>query len=318
MAAPEYVPGPVAEQARVYQSPPRLADSWVNDRPGDFDGPQPVGPGLGAPGPDPGFALLLAWQFEDQLVLTAGEHVDDVITGAAAVAMKRAAVFGRAPMVHDLTVGFALWGFLGDGDDALVATRKQLFESCSHPHHYLERRAIADSVPEAVLRLTPAQVRLEVSNNWRALIQLPGSPPPMVPPPMPVTQHPAPSAAEDKAPASPAPSAIEPALPTRAPTPLPEPVAEVVAAPVTEEPALPPRKQEPVAEPVAEVVPEPVAEVVPEPVAEPVTEDPAELPPAKRKAVKPVAVSPEEIARLAREAKVAFQKQHPPKARPDS
>ena len=60
-----YVPTPVGEQPRVYQSPPRRLGSWSNDRPGDFVGRQPVGPGLGSPGPDQGYVLKLARQFEE-------------------------------------------------------------------------------------------------------------------------------------------------------------------------------------------------------------------------------------------------------------
>lgn len=172
MAAPEYVPGPVAEKPRVYQSPPRRPGPWTNDRPGDFDGPQPVGPGLGVPGPDQGYVLKLARRFEGQLHLTLGEHEADSMSGCATVALKRASIFGRAPVLHDMTLALAVWGCLGEGDDELASLRRRMFEEVSHPHRYQQRRAIADAVPEQTLRMTPAQVRLQMATDWRPLISV--------------------------------------------------------------------------------------------------------------------------------------------------
>jgi len=175
MSAPEYVPRPAAESARVYQSPPRRLGSWVNDRPGDFNSRQPVGPGLGSPGPDQGYMLKLAHQFEGQLWLSTGEHEADAIAGCAAVAMKRSSLFGRAPVVHDLTVAFSIWGFLAEPDPELVALRRSLFEEVRHPHHYLNKRIIADAVPEEALRRSPVQVQQQVATDWRALIVAPAA-----------------------------------------------------------------------------------------------------------------------------------------------
>ena len=45
----------------------------------------------------------LARRFEGKLTLTPGEHEKDALAGAVAVALKRASLFGRAPVVHDLT-----------------------------------------------------------------------------------------------------------------------------------------------------------------------------------------------------------------------
>src|SRR5690349_6985613 len=114
MSAPEYVPRPAAEHPRVYESPPRRLGAWTNDRPGDFQGRQPTGPGLGSPGPDQGYVLKLARGFEGQLWLAEGEHEEDAVHGGIAVALKRASLFGRAPVIHDLTVAFSIWGFLAE------------------------------------------------------------------------------------------------------------------------------------------------------------------------------------------------------------
>ena len=158
MAAPDYVPKPTDEQPRVYTSPPRRPDSWRADRPAEIDGLQPAGPRLGVPGPDQGYAIKLARRFTDRLVLVPGESADDAIAGAVAIATRRASLFGRAPMIHDLTLAFTLWGFLGQAPADLTSVRKERFAAIASPHHYEERREIADAVPDDVLRMTPTEV----------------------------------------------------------------------------------------------------------------------------------------------------------------
>jgi hypothetical protein len=93
------------------------------------------------------------------------------MAGATAVAMRRAARFGRAPSIHDLTFAFTLWGFLGDAPADLIAERRPLFRSASH--HYELQREIADRVRDEALRLTPDQVR-EALPDWRRLLTAPG------------------------------------------------------------------------------------------------------------------------------------------------
>ena len=56
--------------------------------------------------------------------LAPGEHEKDALAGAVGVALKRASLFGRAPVVHDLTVALTIWGFLGEAPDDLVELRK--------------------------------------------------------------------------------------------------------------------------------------------------------------------------------------------------
>ena len=168
MAAPDYVPTPTDEKPRVYVSPPRRPDSWLADRPAELRGLQPSGPQLGTPGPDQGYALKLARQFEDRLVLTAGESEEDAVAGCMAIALRRASIFGRAPMIHDLTVGFTLWGYLGDAPAELTAVRRERFAAVGFLHHYEQRRAIVDAVPDEVLRLPHGEViaRVEADPLW--------------------------------------------------------------------------------------------------------------------------------------------------------
>ena len=158
MAAPEFVPRRPTDAPRTYSSPPRRPESWETDRPAEVvDHGQPRGDMMGNQGPDQGYVYRLVHQFDDRLLLQAGEDREDVVAGCVAVALKRASLFGRAPVVHDLTVAFTVWGFLDPHPDPdLVERRLTMFEEVRNPHHYLEQRAIADAVPESVMRMTPA------------------------------------------------------------------------------------------------------------------------------------------------------------------
>lgn len=170
VAAPEYVPPRAIDDARIYRSAPRRAGSWTPSRPGDLPAGQPRGPRMGHPGPDQGFALLLAERLRDQLVLRPGERADDAIAGAVIVAIKRSSLFGRAPTIHDLRTAFTIWGFLDQADDELVARRRRLFEEVANPHHYRELQAIAAAVPDEVLRLTPEEIERRHRADWRGLL----------------------------------------------------------------------------------------------------------------------------------------------------
>jgi hypothetical protein len=173
VAAPEYVPVDRTRFLRTYESPPRRPDPWLADRPGELvDGGQPQGPSLGSPGPDQGYVLRLARQFEGKLVLHAGEHQRDALAGACAVALKRASLYGRAPVVHDLTVALTIWGYLGDAAPELAQLRGHLFEEVAHPHQYRELRRLVDMVPDEALRQTPAQVTEAHRADWRSLLVL--------------------------------------------------------------------------------------------------------------------------------------------------
>jgi hypothetical protein len=170
VAAPEYVPQPAIKNVRTYESPPRRPDSWRPERPGDYTTGFRRADRLGAPGPDQGYVYVLARRFEGQLQLASDENERDALAGAVAVALKRASLFGRAPIIHDITVALTVWGFLGDATPDLIAYRQPLFAEVANPHHYPELRRIADLVPDEVLRRTPAEVSAAHRADWKSLL----------------------------------------------------------------------------------------------------------------------------------------------------
>ena len=174
MAAPKFAPVSPIDDSRVYGSPDIVPASWKPDRPGDLVGFQPEGARLGYQGPDQGFAIKIANGFRDRLQLQPGEHVADAIQGCLGIALRRASMFSRAPVVHDLTIAFTIWGFLDSNPPSeLKSQRLRLFEGVSNTlHHYDEARALADMVPEATLRMTPAQVTAAYPGRWRELLGL--------------------------------------------------------------------------------------------------------------------------------------------------
>jgi hypothetical protein len=174
MTQPRFAP--IAEQHEVREVQRALPPAaWTPHRPGEFrPGPQAArGIGLGVPGPDQGYALNLAGRFADRLELSPHEHADDVVAGAVAIAMCRAALFGRAPVMTDIEFALVLFGYLKDGSYVpadLVTFRHERLSGAAHD--YWRQRALADSVPESTLRRTPAELterRHASTTAWRDL-----------------------------------------------------------------------------------------------------------------------------------------------------
>lgn len=153
-------------------------DPWVADRPGDLldKGGQPDADAgrMGSPGPDQGYALKLLGVLRDDVRLVRGEHLADAEAVGVAVALKRASLFGRAPMIYDLRVAYTVWGLLdASPDPQLVAERVSRFEGVHHTvHHYPELRAIVDSVPASTLRMSVDEVVAAHRDDWRSLLTL--------------------------------------------------------------------------------------------------------------------------------------------------
>lgn len=168
MAAPKFVPVAPLGAFRDAEGLP-VPESWRPTRPAELGVSAPTGRMMGRPGPDQGYALSLARRFHGQLGLLEGEDEHDVVAGCLGVALKRASLYGRAPVVHDLELAFSVFGFLGGTVvDDLRTFRRKLFQSAGH--HYEQQRAIADLVPDATLRMTPAEVKQALAAGWRKLL----------------------------------------------------------------------------------------------------------------------------------------------------
>jgi hypothetical protein len=160
---PDYVP--LAETDRVRPSdrlPAPLA--WVPERPGDVGhAPLPTGALFGLAGPDIGYGMKLANRLRDQLVMADGESAEDAVVGCFACGARRAATFGRAPVIHDMRWAYTLWGFFGEAPEGLVAFRGPRFRGVAHD--YAAQRVVAHAVAPATLRLTPEAVAQALS-RW--------------------------------------------------------------------------------------------------------------------------------------------------------
>jgi hypothetical protein len=167
VTAPDYVPLAGADRIRPIDRLP-VPRSWRSTRPGEvLDPVPPKGSKFGSTGPDLGYGLKLARRFHGKLKLTEGEHEADAVAGCFATGAKRAASFGRAPVIFDMELAYRLWGFLDDGPADLIAFRKRLFMGAAH--EYWEQRQIVDRVKESTLRLTPAQVKSKLG-EWKTMI----------------------------------------------------------------------------------------------------------------------------------------------------
>jgi|SRR5215207_4508536 len=129
------------------------AQAWKADRAGDLVAGQPTGNLLGRPGPNVGYAVTLAARLRDSVQLAPHEHEADALAVISELAMKRAASFGRGPVLADVETAAALLGYQGECDDSFAAWRRDVSHGADHD--YGVRRALVDAVPDAVLRLPP-------------------------------------------------------------------------------------------------------------------------------------------------------------------
>jgi hypothetical protein len=171
MAAPRFAPTPSAETVRTYESPEHVPESWTPTRPTDIEGRQPVGVHLGYQGPDQGYVMTLASIMRSQVRVQPGEDVEDALKGCSLIALRRASLYGRAPVIHDLTIALTIWGYLDENPPSeQVQTRQPLFEGVRNTlHHYGDGRTIADMVPEATLRMMPNEVLRQMPHAWKEL-----------------------------------------------------------------------------------------------------------------------------------------------------
>jgi len=165
-----FVPADPSARPRQQQNlPPGIAlppaTDWRPDRPGDLGPDQPEGALFGRPGPNVGYAYTLAQRAKERLRLGPFEHVDDVVAVIAEIAGKRAALFGRAPVIGDVDTSIGLLGYDGTASEDFVQVRSALVHEAAH--NYRRRRALVDAVPDSLLLSRSAQASGEVE-AWRA------------------------------------------------------------------------------------------------------------------------------------------------------
>ena len=169
MPTDPFVPSDPSARPRQQQNlPPGVAlppaNDWRSDRPGDLGPDQPEGALFGRPGPNVGYAYTLAQRAKDRLRLGPYEHAHDVVAVVAEVAGKRAALFGRAPVIGDIDLAIAVLGYDGNASEPFVKARSTLVHEAGH--EYRRRRALVDAVPDALLRgRTPQTADIE---SWRS------------------------------------------------------------------------------------------------------------------------------------------------------
>ncbi|MCU1429109.1 MAG: hypothetical protein JWL83_3109 [Actinomycetia bacterium] len=139
------------------------ARGWHATRPGDNVSSQPSGPMRGAPGPNIGYAYTLTNRVKDRFRLAPHEYIGDAVAVVAEIAARRAALYGRAPVIRDVEFAANILGYDANGDFAPV--RALLLQEAAHD--YTRRRAIVDSVPEDLLRAASNDVRERIA-QWRA------------------------------------------------------------------------------------------------------------------------------------------------------
>jgi hypothetical protein len=173
MAAPSHVPSPPIDNTRTYSAPAQVPSGWSTDRPAEVGSRQPTGEGRGHQGPDQGYVLKLVGHLADRLQLSPRESRADIDAGCVRIALKRASLFGRAPVIHDLEIAYRLWGLLdGDCDPALIECRRSCFEGAADSHHYSELSGLVACVSPEVLRLSADEVASQHEADWSRLLEL--------------------------------------------------------------------------------------------------------------------------------------------------
>lgn len=156
MATKPFVPESRDSTYREAPLPP--ARSWFGTRPGEvWSDPDAVH--FGSVGPDSGYAGRLARLF-DKRVDSGRLSREDAVAAGTAIAARRAALSGRAPIAEDLEVAFLLAGLLEGtpGDWSLVSSKIEaaLGGSAAEP---AKAEEVATELPEDWMRSKPREIR---------------------------------------------------------------------------------------------------------------------------------------------------------------
>ena len=160
MTQPRFTPIETRDEVRPakHLDPPRR---WTPHRPAEHrrDDGDARRSRIGVAGPDQGYALRLAESVRDSVVLGPGEHIDDALAIATQVALRRASLFGRAPVKSDLQVAVALLSYGSALSDEAVGARRSAVTGVSHDlwrcreiAAWFDDDAIAESVDRAPSR----------------------------------------------------------------------------------------------------------------------------------------------------------------------
>jgi hypothetical protein len=137
------------------------AGHWKADRPGDLHGGQPHGELLGSPGPNIGYALGLVRRVQDRFALAPNEHLVDAAAVAGALAMKRAASYGRAPVSTDVDCAALVLGYQGGCAPDFAEWRAVAIDGAEH--EYPRRQTFCDAASLDALRLAPQALATRVA-----------------------------------------------------------------------------------------------------------------------------------------------------------
>jgi hypothetical protein len=143
------------------------ARPWHADRPGEVRVGQPRGALLGVPGPNIGYALTLVERGRERMALAPHEHFADAAAVVGEVAMKRAASYGRAPVMADVECARLALGYQGGCEPAFAKWRLQTVEGAHES--YPRRRALCDAVELDALRLAPSVLEARVAEVRREI-----------------------------------------------------------------------------------------------------------------------------------------------------
>lgn len=142
---------------------------WKSDRPGDTYKERDTDSDvlLGNAGPNIGYALKLASQKIHGYFLLESEHEHDVKVLLSEIAMRRAANFGRAPIVQDLDFAAHLLGYDKESKSGEDKWRPRLVHGCGHDEH--KRRRIVNSVPDEIIKHKDEVSEGMISGWWEKL-----------------------------------------------------------------------------------------------------------------------------------------------------
>jgi hypothetical protein len=132
------------------------ARAWRPGRPGDLSGGQPSGALLGSPGPNVGYALTLARRVRDRLALAPHEDAESALAVVAAIAMRRAAILGRAPVADDVEFAMVLLGYRGGCEPDFARWRAATIAGAHH--EYPRSRQLVDRISSEVMRTTTTEL----------------------------------------------------------------------------------------------------------------------------------------------------------------